>query len=235
MEQDIAETLQLLASSSLDNKIRHRVLSAVRFHREKRYFFSERTFKFNLTVGKYDYRPGDGWGLPADLVEVIGDTIWLIPVASLEQRWPLERVGREQMDYDRASEVSNTGDPSLWDWYGGALRLSPTPDEAHGLEGAYVRDLGVPIKKYDTATSTWSFFAPDGSTALGDDFTNHWFDPLGGYELVKQRALSLMYGEVLHNSTKSQEHMTTWLEEKARLEDETEQKTAPAAIVPALI
>lgn len=232
MEQEIADTLQLLGSGS--TKVRHRILTSVRFHRENRYFFSERTFRFPLVVGRSEYRPGDGYGLPGDLVEIIGDTIWLIQATNPDQRVPVARVGREDMDWDRALEVNTTGEPSLWDWWENALRLSPAPADAQDLTGPYVRDLGVPLKRYNTTTSQWEFLTPDGGATLSGDFSNHWFDQLGGYEMVKQRALHLIYKEILQNEEMANSHLVSWLEEKGRLEDETEGKSSPMEIVPTL-
>lgn len=233
MEREIAETLQLLASSSATQKVRHRILSSIRFHREKRYFFSERTFTFVLAAGRWEYRPGDGHGLPGDLVEIIGNVLWLTPEGS-DQRTPLDRLDRQEMDWRRGFDASSIGEPSEWDWFEGALRLTPIPDAADTISGPYVRDLGVPQKKWNAATSAWEFFTPNGAATLTGDFTNHWFDPLGGYELIKERALSLVYKDVLQDEGMANQHMTTWLEEKGRLEDETEGKSSPMSIPPAL-
>ena len=226
MEQEIYETLQSLVSKT---KIRHRILSAARFHREKRYFFSERTFTFKLTRGRSTYRPGDGYGLPEDLVEILGETLYFTPEVS-KQPYPIERLDRETMDWDRAVEAGTLGEPDVWDWWEGGLRLSPTPDNsADTIEGPYVRDLGVPRKKYDTTAGSWSFWTPDGATTLEDDFGegNHWFDLLGGFEVVKHRALYLCFSEILKDPENAQQHMMSWIEEKSRLEDETEGKSGP--------
>lgn len=229
MEQECYETLHSLVSTT---KIRHRILSSVRFHREKRYYFSERTFRFTLERGRHEYRPGDGHGLPDDLVEILGSTLYLTPSGST-QSTPIYRLDRDGMERDRYLEGTTLGEPEAWDWWTNALRLSPVPDDSGDtLEGPYVRDLGVPQKKYEA--SAWVFKTPDGAATLNGDFTNHWFDPQGGYELVKHRALYLCNMEILKDPASAQDHMTTWLEEKARLEDETEGKSGPEEIPPAL-
>jgi hypothetical protein len=229
MEQDIYETVQNLVSTT---KIRHRILSAIRFHHEKHYFFTERTFRFPLTSGRWEYRPDDGFGLPGDLVEILGSFLWLTPVNSTVPV-PVERLGRSSMDWDRAAEATAGGEPAAWDWFEGALRLSPTPNDADVLEGPYVRDIGVPQKKYDTAAGTWGFFTPDGTKTLNEDYTSHWFDSRGGYGLIKHRALYLIYNELLRDMEQAQAEQLAWLEEKGRLEDESEGKAGPLEIVPA--
>lgn len=230
MEQEVSEILQSLVTKT---KIRHRVLTSCRFHKEKRYFFSERTFSFKLTRGRESYRPGDGFGLPGDLVEILGETLYLTPDGST-QAYPIERLDRETMEWDRVLESGSLGEPDVWDWWEGGLRLSPAPDGAHLLEGPYVRDLGVPRKKY--TNGAWSFFTPDGATTLTDDFGegNHWFDELGGYHLIKYRAAYLCYQEILKDAEQAQNMLTTWLEERQRLEDETEGKSGPDHIPPSL-
>lgn len=233
MEQEIYETLHALVSKT---KIRHRVLTACRFHREKRYFFSERTFKFNLTQGRYEYRPGDGFGLPDDLVEILGSTLWWTPSGGTQAE-PVYRLDRDSMDWERAIESTSQGEPEDWDWWNGALRLSPIPnDSGDTIEGPYVRDLGVPVKKYNTGTSAWEFYTPDGAATLDGSFGegNHWFDEKGGYHLVKYRALYLCFQEILNDPERAQESLGTWLEERSRLEDETEGKSGPEAIPPSL-
>lgn len=233
MEQEIFETLHSLVQKT---KIRHRILTSIRFHREKKYFFSERTFQFELTKGRAEYRPGDGHGLPGDLVEILGSTLWWTPSGS-SQAEPIYRVDRDSMEWERAFEANTQGEPEVWDWWDMALRLSPIPDDTGDtLEGPYVRDLGVPIKKYDTTSSTWNFFTPDGATTLAGTFGegNHWFDELGGYHLIKYRALYLCFQEVLNDPERAQESLGTWLEERQRLEDETEGKSGPQEIPPSL-
>jgi hypothetical protein len=225
MEQDIYETLHSLVSTT---KIRHRILSAIRFHREKHYLFSERKFEFALTPNRSDYRPGDGYGLPGDLVEILGDTLWYRPEGS-SQPQSIPRFTREGMEWERAMEAGSTGEPEVWDWFAQALRLSPTPDDPDTIYGFYVRDIGVPQKSY--ASGTWTFKTPDGAETLADDYTSHWFDLLGGYGLIKHRALYLCYTELLQDPANAQAEQVTWLEERQRLEDETEGH-APTMIEP---
>lgn len=232
MEREIYEDLHSLASTT---KIRHRILWAIRFHREKQYFFSERNFKFTLTDGRAEYRPGDGYGLPADLVEIIGSILWWSPGGDPDYKEPVRRVGRDTWEWDVAVEAGYRGEPELWNWFDNALRLSPTPnDSTDVLEGPYVRDLGVPVKKYNTSTSSWEFYTPDGNATLSGDFGegNHWFDQLGGYHLIKCKATERCFRQILQDTPSADEYLTMWLEEKARLEDETEGKTGPDQIEP---
>src|SRR4029078_3532223 len=74
--------------------VRRKVLDAMRFHRDKHLWFSERTARFNLTAGRQNYAAGDGCGLPVDVVEIAPKNVWIIVGGNEDYRLRCTRVDR---------------------------------------------------------------------------------------------------------------------------------------------
>lgn len=226
-----ADLHSLVATEAIDRKI----IGAMRFHRGKRLWTSERTFRFNLTAGRTNYGPGDGYGLPGDLVEIVGKTLWVLIGGSEEQRVPCIRDSTASLEHQRTGGTSR-GQPDTWDFFANQLRFYPTPiSSTDEVEGRYVVDLGVPVVKYEAGA--FKFYAPDGIRELSAtelaEFNNDWLDPRGAAHLIRTRAAHDLYKQVLRDDEAAQTYLTAWLEQVGVLEDETEAKTAGATeIVP---
>lgn len=228
MEQDLYERLHRLVDKT---KIRHRILTSMRFHRGDQLYFSERTFSFRVTPGVSSYRAGHG--PPHDVVEILGDTLWY--QRGEETAYELKRVDRSRMESQRSYDRTNTGTPSVWSWWQETLTLSPSPQESGTLTAHYIRDVGVPVKRWENGA--WTFRTPDETADLSDSWgegLSHWLDPKGGYEMVALRALHLVHSEVTRDEGAANAALQNWLEEKRRLEHETEGKTGLDHIMPRL-
>lgn len=196
--------------------VRRKVVDSIRFHKQNKLWFSERTFSFVLTVGRAEYGIGDGFGLPEDLVEITSKPMWMLLNGSETNQARVFRAGTNEFDLYRASGTSS-GDPEYWDFQSKRLRVWPTPAIAHTLRGNYMRDNGTPYYAYDAGSFT--FKAPDGSPLL-DTFTNDWLDPQGAFHLICARALWLCFKN-LRDDVAANDAMGSWLEMKAQIEDES--------------
>ena len=212
------------------------IIKAARFMRDKRLWFSEKTFAFNLQDGVAAYKPGNG--PPADLVEVVGTTLWVLIGGSQDQRYPCSREPSAFMDYQRMAGTIES-QPEYWDFHGGQLRFYPTPSSSSDVvEGRYVSDIGVPVTKWEAGAFT--FYTPDGlrklTTAELDAFANDWTDPRSAGDMVSARASHVLYKEFLRDAEMADTFLSTWLELVGQLETETEAKTAGATeIVPNIL
>lgn len=219
MRQEIIEHTHTFASA---DQVTRSIIDAIDFHRAKRLWWSERTFRFRLTSGREGYAPGDGYGLPGDLREIVGDELWLSLDGDPQQRVPIKRIPSSEMEWERSINYS-PDEPFVWDFADGQLRVSPAPDNSlHILDGRYVRDIGVPISEY--TAGAWVFKTPDGSASLDDAYTSEWFQD--GRRLIRHYGTYLLNHEHLSDDAAAQRALQRWLEVRAELESESEAVTA---------
>lgn len=218
MTQVISDDLYALVDVA---KIWRAIITSIQFHRSNRLFFSERPLEFTLTSGRRYYAPGDGFGLPGDLVEFCSRQLFLRLNGSTTQSQTLDWVTPEELDLQMAFN-DNGGWPFYWNFNGTRLTLWPTPNRSTDvLTGRYVKNIGCPKFRWNGAS--YDFYTPGGK-ALTGDFTNEWFETEVGEQLIRFRA---MY-ELLRGlkDPDAENWLGRWLETKAGLEDETDAKTA---------
>lgn len=211
-----------------DTSINRKIVAAMRHHRDKRLWFSERTFSFNLQAGVATYPPGNG--PPPDMVEVVGRTLWVLIGGSQDNRWPVTREPSAQLEYFK-QDGTGQSQPDVWDWHASQLRFYPVPISSDDVvEGRYVVDIGVPVVKWEAGA--FVFYAPDGLTKLStaelDAWENDWTDPRGAYHLIRTRTAHTLYKDYLKDPEAANEQLASWLEQVAQLEGETEARTAGA-------
>lgn len=222
-----------------DTTINRKIVSAMQFHRDRRLWFSERTFQFELIAGKSVYKPGEG--PPLDLIEIVGRELQVVIAGNESQRESVWRVPPGELDARRYEGVQQSI-PEDWDFYGGALRLWPVPSSSSNiaktpndqLYGRYVSDIGVPKVRYEN--SAFAFYAPPDftrrmSAAELDGFANDWTDQKGAYTLVRTRAAYLLQKEYLRDVDAANDWLNQWLEQVQQLEIETEKRTVGTAFI----
>lgn len=223
MKEELKADLHLLVD---DTRIYRKILESARFMRDKRYWFSERTFAFTLTAGKQFYTPGAG--PPADLVEIVGIELQLLVGGSEDMRLSLWRTTSREFEARRHAGTQQD-QPRVWDFWGNQLRFYPIPESSTDVvTGRYVRDIGVPQARYNTAASGFKFYAPTDATrelttTELDAFTNDWFDPRGAYHMVKARAAYLLCQD-LHDPDQANTYLSEWLELVGQLDAENEKR-----------
>lgn len=229
LREELKADLHLMVD---DTTINRKIVSAMQFHRDKRLWFSERTFQFVLTAGKSTYKPGEG--PPADLIEVVGGELQVLLAGSEAQRESVWRATPGELD-SRRYEGTQQSTPEIFDMYGGQLRLWPIPDDSTDqLYGRYVSDIGVPKSRYEAGA--FYFYAPPEftrrlSTAELDNFANDWTDQKGAYSMVRTRAGYLLYKEVMRDMEAANDWLGQWVEQMAQLETETEKRTMGEAFI----
>lgn len=229
MTQVILDDLHLLVDQT---RIWRKICDSIRFHASNRLWFSERPFNFALTAGRASYAPGDGFGLPADLVEIVGRKLYLWYGGSESSSQSVEWLSSDEFDCRKEWDTT-TGTPDGWTYDGRRLKLVPTPNSSTDiLTGDYVTNIGVPKFRYNG--SSYDFFTPDGA-ALSADYTSDWFQWDTAEQLIRFR---VMY-ELLKTlkDPEADTYLGSWLEAKTRLEDETDAKVAGGmdSLVPRLL
>lgn len=231
--QSMLADLHALVSA---DDITRKLIEAIRFHRGKNLWFSERTFSFRLRGGVEQYAPGDGNGLPSDLVEIVGRYLWVTEGnPEIETyRLPVQRIAPEEMEGHRSRTIGRS-EPQVWDFFANRLRLWPVPDDdLDVLSGRYVSDIGVPLALY--TGGAWVFKTPNGSRTLSDGYTSDWFDPNGAEPAIRRYGMYLVYKDVLQDSARAQEALLGWSEFWNIVQDESEGKTAGSlSLQPALL
>lgn len=221
---DIVQELSLDLHSLVDqDTIRRKVLEAARFMRTKRLWWSEREFRFTLQAGREIYAPGDGWGLPADFREVVGDVLWILEAGSETTRSRVHRaLDNEYLELKATRE--NTGSfPSYFNLRGGQLHVWPLETRSTDiLTGNYAANLEVPKVSWESGVFVWR---TEGGALLTDaeldSFDSDWFTPGRAAGMVKQRTAYLLYRDVLKDAEAAADAMTGWLEETATAEEES--------------
>lgn len=213
--RQILEDTHLLVA---EDKIKRKICDSIRFHAQNRYWWSDRYFQFALTADRATYAPGDGFGLPGDLQEIVGDRMKVWAGGQESQSQPVCYLTPEEFDSRREWDTT-TGTPEGWTFYGNRLKLIPTPDSSLDvLTAPYVVNVGVPTYRWNGAS--YDFLTPDGKT-LTDDFTNDWFQFETAEQLIRFRAISELQKTL---GGDWQTALGSWLEAKSRLEDESEGK-----------
>lgn len=211
----------------IEDVVRRKALSSMRFHRDKRFWFTDRTHRFGLTAGRSEYRPGDGYGLPVDLVEIAGQIIWILRSGSDDQREECVRVPTSVAEWARVDWGNNRGTPEEWDYRTGALRLHPAPENADDVcEIRYLTNLGIP--KAVRENSAWAYYGPNGeplTTAEVDAWSNDWLTCEAGEAAVRARTMYTVQKEYLRDMEGAADMLGVWLEMVGQLEAETESKT----------
>lgn len=224
----IAWIMSDLHVTGIESIIRRYIVDAMTFHRNKRYFFSDKLVRFNLTAGRQDYKPGDGFGLPADLVEIASRTIWILITGSNDQRKPCIRSSTSLFEEMQASWGNSSSYPDYWDYRTNALRFSPTPSYSTDVaELRYLTNLGIPRQTFESGAI--AYYHPttgENITPSIDTWENDWTQQEAGAMVIRLRAMYATQKYYLKDQEAAADTLSGWLEAVGQLEDETETKTA---------
>lgn len=232
---DIVQELYADLHTLVDlDTIRRKVLEAARFMRTKRLWYSEKEFRITLQAGREVYAPGDGWGLPADFREVVGDVLWVLELGSETTRSRVHRALNTEYLELKATRESTGSFPSYFNLRGGQLHVWPLETRSGDvLMGNYAASLEVPKASWESGGFVWRTEAGGLLTdAELDSFDSDWFTPGKAAGMVRLRAAYILYREVLKDPEAAGDAMTGWLEETATAEEESEQRQGGGLEIP---
>lgn len=200
---------EVIRNTSVDETYaRKAIVTAIRHYRYHRFWFNQSVFSMVTADGDQEYTAiaSGSDGYPRDLISI--DRLTLTDDESLV---PLEKVSI-QLLREMDSSASHEARPSHWAFHRETLIFYPTPDAVYTITGDYVRELTVsdpglgtvyaPGIKASYVSGAWTFTDIDDEP-LTDDCTFAWFDE--GEELIRAKAKSLIYGEVLRDSKAASE------------------------------
>jgi len=227
VQQILDDTHSLVSADSIKRKI----IDSMNFHRSKHYFWGEGTLSFPMIVGQADYGPADP-SFPQDLAEIIGDSLYSLTTGSTMRR-EVRRIDSSTMERWRA-QPTLPQPPIFFDVWNNKLRFDRAAISTDTITGRYTTDISVPKVSY--AASVYSFFQPDGVTALTDAFTNSWLVDDKGAQALRHDVMSRLYQHVLKDADSAMAEKTAWLEMIAELEVQTDQRVGgPQRMVPQLL
>lgn len=223
--------------AGIENVLRRYVCASMTFHRNRRYFFSDRTARLTLTADRRDYKPGDGFGLPDDLIEIASRVMWILRGGSNDQREPCVRTTTTLFEESLMSWGNSKDTPEEWDFRGGSiingsgggvLRFSPAPSSSTDIaEFRYLTNLGIPRVTWESGA--FAFYHPTTGTLLTsaqlDAWVNDWTTQEAGATAIRFRTQYSVQKNYLKDLEGAQESLAGWLEAVGQLEDETESKT----------
>jgi hypothetical protein len=227
-----------LHTPGIDDLVRRKCIQAMRFHRDKRFYFSDRECRFTLTAGRQIYRPGDGYGLPADLVEVASKVIWILIGGSEDMRTPCHRVTADTFDVSRVAWGNSQSQPEEWDFRLGGLRFSPPSQTGTDVaELRYLANITFPLVNYELGA--YVYYHPETrallTTAQVDAWTNDWLEQEKGFGAIYARTKYAVAKEYLRDMELANDELATWLEMVGQLEAETESKVSGMSELPGTI
>jgi hypothetical protein len=140
-----------LHRTGITSSIQAAILSAVAFYANERFSGNEKRGTITTIAGTRIYTtatasPGT---LPTDIAEI--DSI----VATVNGRdYKLQKTTYEHLEDIDGGATLTTGDPRMWAWYAGSLRLYPTPTSAVVLTLSYQTILTA--LSADADTNFWT-------------------------------------------------------------------------------
>jgi hypothetical protein len=142
----------------LTSQIQNAILSAVAFYAGQRFSGNEKRGTITTISGTRFYAtdtasPGT---LPTDIAEI--DSV-VLTVSGRD--YQLERVAYDHLESIDAGATLTLGDPTVWAWYSGQLRLYPTPNAARTVTLSYQTILTALSSSSDS-----NFWTNDGEALI---------------------------------------------------------------------
>lgn len=159
------------------DRVKQALVDALSHHRHDRFYFSQTPFNFTLSASTAAYGEATA-GFPKELVEVIGDHLFLDRGGLATDRHPLDRVSQEELALRQAADGGSTSQPEVWAFFNREIHLYPTPDSSTDIvRGRGFVDQWVPIVRYEAAV--WKYYKPLTTSFIGgNELTDAY--PTGG-------------------------------------------------------
>jgi len=144
------------------------IISAIVRWRSHNFGFNEFTDQFTVTVGQESY---DNTEYDSDLLG-----IGIVTHDDTNDNWS-DPLGQWPFTINRlrtSNTTSDKGYPDYYYWFAEKLWVSPVPHLAYDLRIDGIKDVGTPVVT-GTTGGVFTFYEPDGSTALSDSYTSDWF------------------------------------------------------------
>lgn len=200
---------------------------ALRFLRAIRFWWNEDVATLTTIADQYEY------DLPTDFLAMIGKCYYIDAGDTSSKRVMYEKTVDWMEDYkydgfDWESMIMS-GPPQFYSIRESKMLLLPVPTESgDSVEFRYIKDLGTPIEKYNG--TAWTVYAADGVTTLPATTTNAWFTT--GRDLLKHRALYVLYDNFYKDEALASKHMQKYLETLQRLRGQFTRRRATRSVRP---
>lgn len=214
-------------SSSEDSRIKIAIIEAIATHRSARLRWNQAWLAMTLTLNQGTYTP------PTDLISLIGSKGWIIRDGVADDRWPVERISRDDMEAYR-STLQISGVPSYFSFWDEAIELYPPSDSnAHVLRMPYVKDVGTLSYTATTADPPVYAFKDPAGAAMTDAYTSPWFDLKMGFQMIMYYALGDLWSNIWEaDAGQDQKAQMRFAEALALAEDLTTLQQLPHRIDP---
>lgn len=201
-----AEIANDLARSDLTSEIATAITAAIGFYKTTRMWFNETRSSTFLTVdGQSAYTSSDDADIPLWFAI---DNVYLVDSSSnvRQLRW----IDPDEMEMLITGASPSEGEPTRWTYFEKSFRLYPVPGAVYTIRPKGAIEKAAP--------------ASDGEAS------NVWMTD--GYQLIKFRAKSQLYRNVIRQTDKADEMEAEELKELARLRSTSGKRNASGRIIP---
>jgi hypothetical protein len=190
---------------SMSSDISNCILDAIAFYETERFFFNEFTQTFSLSSSQATYTSADASFIP----QIMDVDTFRITVDSNYR--PVLR--KQQAEAFRHYDTTTFSQPTAWAYWSQSIIVDPAPD------GGYAAEVAGVMRLTSLSASTDS---------------NAWVERGNGYELIKRRAMALLYSTFLRDDANAQRNSQLEAQALDRLRARTTQLHQTGTIEPCL-
>lgn len=230
----------LLSSGQPANQADHvkqAIIDALDHHRHDKFYFNSLAFNFTLTASTANYGEATS-GFPKELIEFVGEYLYVDIGGSADQRYPVRRVSQEELELSRADGGAHEAQPEIWSYFNRELHFYPTPDSSTDvIRGRAYVDQWVPKASYEAAV--WKYYKPleaIGGAVLTDDYPtggdlNPWLTESQVASLIRHYAEYLLWSQHWQATDgQDQKALMAYTQARHSLEQRTTAMQAPLQV-----
>lgn len=223
------------------DKVKLALIDALSHHRHDQLYFNQLFFFFNTVDGTPNYGEATS-GFPKELIEIVGEYLFLDVNGVAGNRQPIERRTMEELELSRVGGTGDEGQPEIWAYSEREIHFHPTPDAStHIISGRAYVDQWVPIPLW--VGGTWKFYKPltttfDASAELDDDYptspdTNPWLTEDHASAMLRHYAEYLLWSQTWQaEDQQDQKALLAYTQARYSLEERSSSLGGPLQVEP---